>query len=109
MQELAVPADRIAGALTQGATPGFHGQVRIEFSLTDRALEGVAIETVRMQKVRVGDLAGAPAPASKTIDIRLRDAAHAMAKRLRLRLTVGRITAHYQDGRLQAFDIEDCP
>ena len=104
-----MPAQRLEAALVEGARPGFHGQIRIQFSLTPRALEGLHCATVRMQKVRVEDLGAGGQPTQKMIDIRLRDAAVAIARRVRLRLSAARVTAHYQDGRLQAFDIEECP
>lgn len=100
------PVVRLSAALSKGLTPGFHGQVKLSFRLIPEALDGVVMETTRIASLKPG---GEPPPAAGRVDTSLRSVAERISRQAKLQFCVRSITAHFRDGRLMQYEIEDSP
>lgn len=109
--EVTIPADRIERELLKSARPGFYGQTEIEIVVEEKALEGVSFRVKHQSKLRAGDTSEQVSAAAQDteregmVKRQMRD----VKRLLRLRVQTVKIIGHFQDGRLQNFEIVDQP
>jgi hypothetical protein len=107
-QGIPIPTEEIRSALESVAIPGYTGTLLLDISLGAEAAQHVMIGVIRRQSFKVDQPAAVrqtlPDPArKKPVDKVLED----IKGRLMIRTVVTAVEAHYQDGVLQRFTLQE--
>lgn len=108
-QGIPIPADEIRAALSSVAIPGFTGVLQLDISLGAGAAEHVMIGVIRRQSHKVEDQ---PATTRQQLPDPQRkkpvDSVVAKLKaKLMIRTVLTAVEAHYRDGVLTTFNIQE--
>jgi len=108
LRGIPIPTEEIRAALDSVAIPGYTGVLQLEIGLAPEAAQHVMIGVIRRQSMKVDQPAALkqtlPDPSrKKPVDKVLAD----IKGKLRIRTVLTAVEAHYLDGVLQKFTIEE--
>lgn len=107
---VAIPPDEIASALRSAAVPGYTGSLHIELRLLPEAANNVMLEITRRQSQKSADTSTRESVPAIGEHVRKKSVQNVMTKlnaKLLIRTVVLAIEAHYVDGDLKSYTVEE--
>lgn len=107
--EVQIPVQGIETRLLHGALPGFNGSLTLSFEIGAGAIEFVSILTERNGTLSAKSAERASVSTEDQRRARVRQKVLDVAEKLRMKLGVVQLVAHYHDGLLEKFEVVDRP
>lgn len=104
-----IPTEEIENALLKCAIPGTFGSVRIEITLPPQTASELHLNIVRdlVHKLNVTQEKTYPVGATNERATAVKDAVREIAHKLQVRVSHRAIVAHFNDGKISHFNLED--